>query len=125
MIGQLSRSERQLALVILIVLAVLGLLMAVAGRNDPLGGQGAVVLVLTIAAIFAVISRYYDPEPSDERFNHYYDDPTKAGIVLAMGWVAFGLFVGDWVAWLLVIPHLTFAPAWSPFHPLLTIHSPT
>ncbi|HMF23896.1 MAG TPA: cytochrome-c oxidase, cbb3-type subunit I [Pseudolabrys sp.] len=123
MIGQLSRYERQLALVILIVVAVLGLLMAVAGRNDPLGGQGAVVLVLTIATIFVVISRYYDPEPSEERFNHYYDDPTKAGIVLAMGWVAFGLFVGDWVAWLLVNPNLTFDAGWSSFGRIRPVHT--
>jgi cytochrome c oxidase cbb3-type subunit 1 len=123
MIGQLSRYERQLALVILIVVAVLGLLMAVAGRNDPLGGQGAVVLVLTIATIFVMISRYYDPEPSEERFNHYYDDPTKAGIVLAMGWVAFGLFVGDWVAWLLVNPNLTFDAGWSSFGRIRPVHT--
>jgi len=123
MIGQLTRYERQLALVILIVLAVFGLLMAVAGRNDPLGGQGTVVLALAIAAIFAVISRYYEPEPSDERFNHYYDDPTKAGIVLAMGWVAFGLFVGDWVAWLLVNPNLTFDAGWSSFGRIRPVHT--
>src|SRR5262249_17297222 len=123
MIGQLTRHERQLALLILIVLAVFGLLMAVAGRNDPLGGQGTVVLALAIAAIFAVISRYYEPEPSDERFNHYYDDPTKAGIVLAMGWVAFGLFVGDWVAWLLVNPNLTFDAGWSSFGRIRPVHT--
>ena len=123
MIGQLTRYERQLALVILIVLAVVGLLMAVAGRNDPLGGQGAVVLALTIGAIFAVISQYYEPEPSDERFNQYYDDPTKAGIVLAMGWVAFGLFVGDWVAWLLVNPNLTFDAGWSSFGRIRPVHT--
>jgi len=123
MIGQLTRSERQIALVILTVLAVLGLLMAAAGRNDPLGGQGAVVLVLTIATIFAVISRYYEPEPSDERFDHYYDDPTKAGIVLAMGWAAFGLFIGDWVAWLLVNPNLTFDAGWSSFGRIRPVHT--
>ena len=123
MIGQLTRYERQLALVILIVLAVVGLLMAVAGRNDPLGGQGAVVLALTIGAIFAVISQYYEPEPSDERFNQYFDDPTKAGIVLAMGWVAFGLFVGDWVAWLLVNPNLTFDAGWSSFGRIRPVHT--
>ena len=123
MIGQLTRYERQLALVILVVLAVVGLLMAVAGRNDPLGGQGAVVLALTIGAIFAVISQYYEPEPSDERFNQYYDDPTKAGIVLAMGWVAFGLFVGDWVAWLLVNPNLTFDAGWSSFGRIRPVHT--
>ena len=123
MIGQLTRYERQLALVILIVVAVFGLLMAVVGRNDPLGGQGAVVLVLTIATIFVVISRYYEPEPSEERFSHYYDDPTKAGIVLAMSWVAFGLFVGDWVAWLLVNPNLTFDAGWSSFGRIRPVHT--
>ena len=43
MIGQLTKPERQLALVILCVVAVLGLLMMVAGRNDPLGGEPSAV----------------------------------------------------------------------------------
>ena len=40
----------------------------------------------------------------DDRLDRYYDDPTKFGIVLAMVWAVVGLFVGDWVAWLLVYP---------------------
>ena len=52
--------------------------------------------------IFGVISGYFAPEPTEERFNDYYDDPSKVGIILAMVWAVFGLFVGDWVAWLLV-----------------------
>ncbi|MGA7208555.1 MAG: cytochrome-c oxidase, cbb3-type subunit I, partial [Pseudolabrys sp.] len=100
MIGQLTKNERQIALIILLGLAVCGLAMAVAGRHDPVGGHGALVIVAALAGIFFVISGYYLPEPTEERHYHYYDDPTKAGIILAMGWAVFGLFVGDWVAWL-------------------------
>jgi len=104
MIGQLTKNERQIALIILLGLTVCGLAMAVAGRHDPLGAHGALVIVAALAGIFFVISGYYLPEPTEERHYRYYDDPTKAGIILAMGWAVFGLFVGDWVAWLLAIP---------------------
>ena len=86
MVGQLTKNERQIALIILLVLAVCGLAMAVAGRDDPLGGHGALVILAAIAGIYFVIAGYYLPEPTEERQYHYYDDPTKAGIVLAMGW---------------------------------------
>jgi cytochrome c oxidase cbb3-type subunit 1 len=114
MIGQLTSGERQSALLMLLVLAVVGFAMAVAGRNDPLGA---------LAGIFAVISGYYLPAPTEERFERYYDDPTKAGIILAMGWAVFGLLVGDWVAWLLVYPELTFDAGWSSYGRLRPVHT--
>ena len=123
MIGQLTRSERQSALVTLVVLAVAGLAMSVAGRSDPLGSQGVVVMLIALAGIFAVISAYYSPEPDRERFGHYYDDPTKAGIVLAMGWAVLGLVVGDWVAWQMVFPDLTFDAAWSSYGRIRPVHT--
>ena len=97
--------------------------MAVAGRHDPLGAHGALVIVAALAGIFFVISGYYLPEPTEERHYHYYDDPTKAGIILAMGWAVFGLFVGDWVAWLLVYPEFTFDAAWSSFGRIRAAHT--
>ena len=123
MIGQLTIGERQSALLMLLVLAAIGIAMAVAGRNDPLGAHGALVAVAALAGIFAVISGYYLPEPSGERFEHYYDEPTKAGIILAMGWAVFGLFVGDWVAWLFVYPDLTFDAGWSSFGRIRPVHT--
>ena len=63
------------------------------------------------------------PNPRKNGFSHYYDDPTKAGIILAMGWAVFGLFVGDWVAWLLVYPELTFDAGWSSFGRLRPVHT--
>ena len=56
MIGQLTKNERQFALIILLALAVCGLAMAVAGRDDPLGAQGALVILAAIAGIFLVIA---------------------------------------------------------------------
>ena len=123
MIGQLTKSERQSALVILLAVAAVGLAMAAAGRNDPIGVHGALVMAAGIAGLFYVISGYYDPEPDSGRLDRYYDDPSKIGIVLSMVWVVFGLFVGDWVAWLLVNPDLTFDAGWSSFGRLRPVHT--
>lgn len=123
MIAQLTKSERQNALVLFLLLAVGGLAMAVVGHDDPLGVHGAIVMIAALAGIFLVISRYYDPEPSLDRLERYYDDPTKVGIVLAMVWAVVGMFVGDWVAWQLAYPDLTFDAAWSSFGRLRPVHT--
>ncbi|HTO59886.1 MAG TPA: cytochrome-c oxidase, cbb3-type subunit I [Bradyrhizobium sp.] len=123
MIGQLTKDERQLALFILAILAFVGLLMVGLGRGDPLGGQGAIVFVAAVAGIFGVIRGYYEPERGEDRLDRYYDDPSKIGIILAMGWAVFGLFVGDWVAWLLVDPNLTFDAGWSSFGRIRPVHT--
>jgi cytochrome c oxidase cbb3-type subunit 1 len=123
MIGALTKGERQLALALSIALAAVGLAMAVLGRDDPLFWHGGVVLLAGIGGIFGVISGYFEPEPGDERLDRYYDDPSKAGIILAMGWAAFGAFIGDWVAWLLVEPNLTFDAGWSSWGRIRPVHT--
>ena len=123
MVSQLTTTERQLALVILAVLGLCGLAMASAGRADPLGIHGLIVVLASVAMVFVVIADYHKPEPGSERLSHYYDDPSKVGIVLAMIWAVFGLFVGDWVAWLLAYPEMTFDAAWSSFGRLRPVHT--
>jgi cytochrome c oxidase cbb3-type subunit I len=123
MIGQLTKPERQLALVILCVVAVLGLLTMAAGRNDPLGAQGGLVALMAVFAIFGVISGYFSPDPGEGRLNEYYDEPSRVGILLSMAWLIFGLLVGDWVAWLLVDPNLTFDAGWSSFGRIRPVHT--
>src|SRR4029078_8320940 len=44
-------------------------------------------------------------------------------MVLSMVWAVFGFFVGDWVAWLLVNPDLTFDAAWASFGRLRPVHT--
>jgi cytochrome c oxidase cbb3-type subunit 1 len=123
MVGQLTKNERQIALLILLALTVCGWAMTIAGRDDPLGVHGALVIVATLAGFLVVGSEYYSPEPPEEGFHHYYDDPTKAGIVLAMAWAVLGLFVGDWVAWLLIYPEMTFDAGWSSWGRLRPVHT--
>src|SRR5215467_10272478 len=91
MIAQLTRNERQSAILISIAVAICGSLLGVAGRGDPLGVHGALIFATGVLVIFLIGRDYYAPEPPDERLAHYYDDPSKAGIVLAMVWVVFGL----------------------------------
>jgi cytochrome c oxidase cbb3-type subunit 1 len=123
MIDHLTKSERQWALLILIVLAVAGLAMSAAGHDDPLGIHGALVIVAALAGVFTVISGYYAPEPGLERLDQYFDEPSKLGIVAAMAWAVFGLFIGDWVAWQLVYPDLTFDAGWASFGRIRPAHT--
>ena len=123
MVSQLTTTERQLALVILAVLGLCGLAMASAGRDDPFGIHGVIVVLASIAMVFVVIAGYHAPEPGSERRAHYYDDPSKVGIILAMIWGVFGMFVGDWVAWLFAYPEMTFDAAWSSFGRLRPAHT--
>ena len=56
MIAQLTKDERQLALIILLVLSVCGFAMAAAGSGDPLGVHGAIVL---LAGILPDVRRHF------------------------------------------------------------------
>ena len=123
MVAQLTSAERQLAIAILIVLAFCGLAMAGAGQGDPLGFHGLIVMIAAIGLVFVVLAGYFTPEPATERLTRYYDDPTRAGVVLAMVWAVIGMFVGDWVAWLLAYPELTFDAAWASFGRLRPVHT--
>ncbi|MGE0749752.1 MAG: cytochrome-c oxidase, cbb3-type subunit I [Variibacter sp.] len=123
LVEQLTRNERQTALVISTVLATVGLAMAAGGRGDPLGVHGVLVMLAGIGGTLAVISRYYSPEPSAARLNHYYDEPSKLGIILAMAWAVVGMFFGVWVAALLAWPDLTFDAAWASFGRIRPVHT--
>ena len=72
------------------------------------------LIVLSCGGLFVMIGRHvFDPEPAPD--TGYYDDPTKAGVILAMAWAVFGLFIGVWVASQLAYPELAFDAAWSSF----------
>jgi len=123
MIAHLTRSERQGAILISILVALFGMTLGLLGRNDPLGIHGALVFICAVGVVFRIGHDYHAPEPPDDRLAHYYDDPTKAGVVLAMIWAVVGFAVGDWVAWQLVYPDLTFGEGWSSFGRIRPVHT--
>ena len=123
MIAGLTKTERQIAIILSLLVMVVGLMVAAAGRNDPLEGQGFIVAIYSLVVIAVVINGYYLPEPGEERLESYYDDPTKAGIIIAMLWAIVAMSVGDWVAWLLAFPDMTFDTAWASFGRLRPVHT--
>src|SRR3546814_13727061 len=106
-------TERQFAIIICTAVTLCGLALFAAAPGDPLAVHGFIVLAFSIGTIFVVLSGYYAPDPAEERLAHYYDDPIKVGIVLAMVWAVFAMFIGVWVALLLAYPEMTFDAAWS------------
>ncbi|PSC05993.1 cytochrome-c oxidase, cbb3-type subunit I [Alsobacter soli] len=122
-VAQLTLPERRAALALACLVAGLGLTMAVLGRDDLLGTHGALVIACGVVVAIVVMRGFYAPSPSPERLSSYYDDPTRAGIVFAMIWAIVAMAVGDWVAWLLVSPDLTFDAAWSSFGRLRPVHT--
>ena len=122
-IAQLTRNERQQALWLLLIMTGVGLMFLVAGKDDPIGMQGVLIMAVSIASIFALISGYFLPEPTEDRRDSYYDEPIKIGIIISLMWAAVGMLVGDWVAWLLAYPDLTFDAGWSSFGRLRPVHT--
>ncbi|AUN32741.1 cytochrome-c oxidase, cbb3-type subunit I [Niveispirillum cyanobacteriorum] len=123
MVAQLTSVERQFALLVLGLLSLCGLVMAAAANDDLFALHGGLVLVFAVGLGFLVLSGLDAPEPSSSRFSEYYDDPSRVAIVLTMGWAVFGLAVGDWVAWMLAYPDLTFDAAWASFGRIRPIHT--
>ncbi len=123
MLSKLTKGEREGGLIILLAMTVIGLVIAIAGRGDPISAHGFLIMLFSMAVAVPVMRHLFDPEPSRDRLDSYYDDPSKVGVVLTFAWGAFAMFVGDWVAWLLVEPNLTFSGAWSSFGRLRPVHT--
>ena len=123
MAATLTATERQLALVISGFVALCGLFLAAAGRQDALEAHGFIILLFGLACTFAVVHAFQEPEPDEERLTHYYDEPIKAGLAISMAWAVFGMFIGVWVAVLLAYPDFTFDQAWASFGRLRPAHT--
>ncbi|MCB0639133.1 MAG: cbb3-type cytochrome c oxidase subunit I, partial [Lewinella sp.] len=125
MISGLTLSERQAAIAILILGTMIGIVMAAAAamRADAMEIHGYIVALYSLGLLAVVLRGYFAPEPDDTRLASYYDDPSKAGIILSMAWAVFGMFMGVWVALLLAFPDMTFDTAWASFGRMRPVHT--
>src|SRR5690606_34157081 len=123
MTGTLSIPERQAALVLSVLLALLGLVMAAAARHGVMALHGLMALALGVWLVFLVGGALYDPAPPANRSRRYYDAPTRFGIVMTLVWAMIGMAVGVWVAALLYWPEAT--PLWpaTSFGRLRPVHT--
>ncbi len=100
-----------------------GLALAIAGRDDPLLIHGLLILLFGLVCSYIVMFGYEEKAPGTERFSLYYDEPIKAGVVFAMMWAVFGMFMGVWVAAQLAWPDLAFDAPWSSLGRLRPTHT--
>ena len=124
MIAQLTKNERQLALIILLALSVCGL--GDGGRRAAairLGVHGAIVMLAALPERSASSPATTRRSPATTGWTATTTIP--AGWALSLRWSgsSSALFVGDWVAWQLVYPDLTFDAAWSSFGRLRPVHT--
>jgi len=123
MMSNLTSPERARAMLITGAGVLIGLTMAVLGRNDPMGAHGWIVLLFCGVLFFIVADKLYDAEPVEDRSISYYDDPTKVGILLALFWAVVAMGMGVWVASQLAWPDLRFDAAWSSFGRIRPVHT--
>ena len=123
MISQLTGTERRLALALAIVLALIGLTMAGAAKQGPMAVHGFMAITLGIVLAFALVGQMFEPEPGRKRLSRYFDDPIKAGILMAMFWGIIAMATGLWVAALMVWPDATFGEAWSSYGRIRPVHT--
>lgn len=123
MLSQLTFGDRRLARIVLSIVAGIGLLIAVAARGDPMSVHGVMVLAFALALLALVYNARHAPEPASSRLAEYYDDPSKAGILLSLIWGILGMGVGDWIAWLMAFPELSPDAAWASFGRLRPVHT--
>ena len=123
MMSNLTSAERARAMLISGIGVLIGLGMAIVGRNDVMGAHGWIVLIFCGALFFVVGQALYDREPVADRAESYYDDPTKVGIILTLIWAVVGMGMGVWVASQLAWPDLRFDAAWSSFGRIRPVHT--
>lgn len=123
MMSNLTGAERTRAMLITGIGVLIGLVMAVAGRDDAMGAHGWIVLAFCAVLFFVVGNAIYNPEPTEDRASSYYDDPTKVGIIFALFWAVVGMGMGVWVAAQLAWPDLRFDAAWSSFGRIRPVHT--
>lgn len=123
MIAQFTTSERQLAITLSTLLAIIGLAMASAARHGPMVVHGFMAMALGIMLVFAIGTGFFKPQPGEARFSQYYDSPIKVGILVSIFWGVVAMAVGLWIAALMVWPDATFSQAWSSYGRIRPVHT--
>ncbi len=123
MIASLSRTERQIALLLAMLVSLLGLAMAAAGGREVIAIHGVMAVALGVVLAFALAGSLQEPAPGPERLDSYYDAPIRFGILLTLGWALIGMGVGVWVSALLHWPEATPLVPWTSFGRLRPVHT--
>jgi cytochrome c oxidase cbb3-type subunit 1 len=111
-----------LALVAALVSVVLGLVYAMAGRDEVIAFHGWVfAAAAAIAGLFVASSMFLPATERDE--TGYMDGPIRVAAIATAFWGVVGFLVGDIIAWQLAFPVLNFDLPWTSFARLRPVHT--
>ncbi|MFK7992506.1 MAG: cytochrome-c oxidase, cbb3-type subunit I [Granulosicoccus sp.] len=123
MISELTGRERRQAQWVSSLVMIVGLLIAFVGRDNVIAIHGLAAALYGGVFLVLVYRHRLAPEPSPDRLAHYYDDPTKVGLIVSLLWGVFAMGVGDWIAWMMAYPEFTFDAAWASFGRMRPVHT--
>jgi len=104
------------------LLTLLGLVLAVAGKDAVIAFHGCILLGAAGLAFLYILTQLIEKkEPRDK--GGYADGVIRAGVIATVFWGVAGFLVGDFIAWQLAYPVLNLDLPWTSFGRLRPLHT--
>ncbi len=111
-----------LALIGSIAGIVIGLIFAVAGRDQVIAFHGWLFAAASaLAAVYLIKQTFESGEERED--NGYFDGPVRVATIATVFWGVVGFLVGDIIAWQLAFPILNLDLPWTSFARLRPVHT--
>ncbi len=104
------------------VCAVIGLVWAVAGKDQGIVLHGSFLLIAAAMASVYLLDRMAGKAPPPQETG-YADGVIRAGVIATVFWGLAGFLVGDIIAWQLAFPALNLDLEWTTFGRLRPLHT--
>jgi cytochrome c oxidase cbb3-type subunit 1 len=101
---------------------VVGLIFAIAGRDEVIVFHGWVFTAAAALAGLVVLKSMGGGEPTADA-DGYMDGPIRVATIATVFWGVVGFLVGDIIAWQLAFPVLNFDLPWTSFARLRPVHT--
>src|SRR6266545_2835389 len=111
-----------MALVGAALCALVGLILALAGKDPAIKFHGCVLFAAAGLAFLYILTQVVEQrEPQDKA--GYADGVIRAGVIATVFWGLVGFLVGDLIAWQLAFPVLNLDLPWTNFGRLRPLHT--